>query len=277
MRDNHVFSLGAHGLRSNHSITADLAFAHASSKEIEICDALRRCQYDGYYLIQVGFNTELMHMGRYEEEIYIFLEHVVFPEIGTALSMILAPFPGILYTPGLSTPIDPMIPSSEPKDLLYTLRSHSGTSPANSGKSVPQTGPGNRSSGNQGGEGNDPRRDKGKDVNKSGGHGPPGDNGDPDGSPDGNGDPDGPKSGPKGPCLISIPFRSTLFTRESQDEPSIKFVTTSHIDIKVRKSVFYGVLEHHSYIFPRSKRISREIQHSLHLDHHGSALGSRLT
>lgn len=80
-------------------ITADEAYAHAREREPAIRDALARLEYEGGYSLHAGFNEEMLHCGKKQEEIYVVLDAVVPGEVATALSDVFAPFPGVVYMP----------------------------------------------------------------------------------------------------------------------------------------------------------------------------------
>lgn len=232
--NNHVPNSNAADMRANNCITAKGAFNHASTQAAEVHDALLRGGYDGGYFIQAGFNTEGIRRGRYMEETYIYLEHKVSRKIYSALSVVFAPFPSVVYTPDRIQPLDSLIPSNEPEDLLHTLLKYSArTELGDSGQGALSTGTGSMPSGS----GDcDSKKYERKGIYKSGRHGPPDDKSTPNGPPDGNVGLDGPRAVPEN-YEIRIPFASTLVAKRSPGKLSIKCNTTGEIDITVRKSV----------------------------------------
>ena len=86
---------------SSQYILAHQASSHATLLEPVLLTALINLQFEGQYMIQVGFNETSLREGMLVEEIYLLLDgELRTPEdhICTTLGPVFAPFPGIVYT-----------------------------------------------------------------------------------------------------------------------------------------------------------------------------------
>lgn len=87
--------------KSRH-ITADDALAHVYLLEPALRVALAPTGFEGDYVIQVGFNEEMLHQGILLEEIHLLLNgtlRLTEEDIRMIFEPLFAPFPGIIYTP----------------------------------------------------------------------------------------------------------------------------------------------------------------------------------
>ena len=98
--------------RSSHCILAHHASSHASLSEPALVAVLTNLQFEGQYMMQVGFNETSLRERMLVEEIYLLLNGELASSedhICTMLGAVFAPFPGIVYTPlrTYHVPIDP--------------------------------------------------------------------------------------------------------------------------------------------------------------------------
>ena len=97
---------------SSEYILAHNASSHASLLESILLAALTNLQFEGEYMIQVGFNETSLREGMLVEEVYLLLDGELQSSedhICAILGPVFAPYPGIVYT-RLQTyyvPIDP--------------------------------------------------------------------------------------------------------------------------------------------------------------------------
>ena len=97
---------------SSEYILAHNASSHASLLESILLEALTNLQFEGEYMIQVGFNETSLREGILVEEVYLLLDGELQSSedhICAILGPVFAPYPGIVYT-RLQTyyvPIDP--------------------------------------------------------------------------------------------------------------------------------------------------------------------------
>ncbi|KAF8074722.1 hypothetical protein FPV67DRAFT_594382 [Lyophyllum atratum] len=232
--------------------TPDLAFDHACSKEAEIRHALRQLQYEGSYLIQTGFNQEMLHIGQVMEEIHVFLdvniplsqEHIL-----SKFEPLFSPFPGSINTPDTTCIIPtnlPQLQGWQDRRVNYLSKTtsagaggHSGSgSSSGSNVSAPagsESGGGGGAGGGESGafrrgrEGNPPER-----AGSGNGNGEDGDGGDDGG--DGGGGP-GHGNADKGTRSINIPFGSRLYDKD--DDGTTTFSISSGVDIKIEDNRQY--------------------------------------
>jgi hypothetical protein len=78
---------------------ADLAYDQAAAMEGELVNALAQCGWEGSYLIQVGFDEELLRLERgILQVIHIFLEFDLNAALLKRIAVILDPFPVTIHT-----------------------------------------------------------------------------------------------------------------------------------------------------------------------------------
>ena len=231
--------------KSRH-VTADDALAHVYRLEPVLRAALAPTGFEGDYIIQVGFNEEMLHQGTILEEIHLLLNGTLkLPEEGIQMIFepLFAPFPGIIYTPDETfyLPIDPPSQGIVGRRLRWEgkLRTTvdsgqgpegTGSSPDsektnvsrkktramdNSRKTSDGYGPDDGDSGDGPGEDEDDDKGKGGKGLREG-----------DGGQKGTG-----KGRPRGPRCINIPFNSTLLTTGIDGE--YRFTTRARVEIRV--------------------------------------------
>lgn len=255
-----AISIGDNGLPQTDSnspgqcVTAEPALLHAISKEAELRDVLAEFCCEGSYLIQVGFNQDMLHSNQgLLQEIYLYLESEVHSTQAEKIAGTLDPFPVVIYTPNTTHHYSP----SQSEDLwdLWTLRgifcseipkqkaadtlapSDAG---GNSTNPAGTTGFSSASGGTGGHSGDSGAHQDGHDQTGGDSNGSNGQN---NGGEDRGDDEDAGNHGhvqvkihPDRNCStreISIPFSSTLTLSGEKKQPSTRYRTNACVDIKV--------------------------------------------
>lgn len=247
-------------------VTAGSALAHAVSKEMDMRDILVRSCCDGSYLIQAGFNQEMLDSNQgLLQEIYLFLQCELHSLEAEQIATIFSPFPVIIYTPNATYQYPPLQETEYTWNLwrrhgifrpgIQEQRGDKILAPSDTGEnSMKSTGStsGSSDTGTTEGEsdspcGNQDEYDRGGgDDNDSSSEGSR-ERDDEDGNAD-----NLPNLTPKAyrdACStreVSIPFSSTLTVSGENYQPSTRYKTNASIDIKVSililKSLVYLVI-----------------------------------
>jgi len=253
---------------SSRYILAHRASSYASLLEPVLLAALTNLQFEGHYMIQVGFNETSLREGMLIEEIYLLLDGELQSSedyICATLGAVFALFPGIVYTPHQTyyVPIDPPPQGSVGRllELGGKVRAVQNTGNASG------SGAGGASPPQSKGTGHDnQKKSGGQNANKQGrekeGGREPGDQGDSSSDDDdddskGKGrDLDAKHKGKEpghGPGL-NISFSSSLSIKGS--DGTQKVTAAANIDITVRFFVRFGVVrESMAHLPSRSTKI----------------------
>lgn len=224
---------------SSQKITADLAADHVTANGTELLNTLTRYGWEGSYLVQVGFNAELLRLEQgLLQEIYVFLESELDPAVAKQLAAILDPFPVTIYTPQEYRHV-PWLPESESIWDLWILRGiyresiqsqaaapvdgneyRKSTNNSAFSQTGSASGSGQGSGGNKGADNRPPNRT----GDSSGGYGDAG------GNADNIFNANAERASTR---ELSIPFSSTLTCAGESPHSPIRFRTNACVEIKV--------------------------------------------
>lgn len=233
-------------------VTARLALAHAANKEMDMRDILVRSCCEGSYLIQAGFNQEMLDSNQgLLQEIYLFLQYELHSLKAEKIATIFSPFPVIIYTPNATYQYSPLQETEYTWNLwrrhgifrsdIQEQRGDKILAPSDAGENSMKSSGSTSGSSNTGTtveESDSPCGDQ-DDYDRGGGD-------DNDSSSEGSrerddedGNADNPNLTPKtyrDACStreVSIPFSSTLTVSGENYQPSVRYKTNASIDIKV--------------------------------------------
>jgi hypothetical protein len=215
-------------------ITANEALAHALSIEKPIQDALSALGIGNEYVIQVGFNKEALQKGIVLEELYLTLNGDLptlnRQALSEAMTAIFSPFPGVVYTINqlYHIPIDPPTQFCHVSALGgFTLSTSTGTNTGAVGEGI------------FGGNGNEERKGKSREVpREDGNNGSKDEGGYGDDEQDNSGDPDPgqPSGGGSSPGGLELTLKSKV-TIKAGDH--ISHIVSMQLDALIKVSSLF--------------------------------------